>query len=142
MSLLNSAIMLACVAHQEQVDLGGDLYILHPLRVMLQMKTEEERITAVLHDVLEDSKFTPDYLRTFNFPENVLTALQTLSRKKGEPYSEYIRAISRNELAKKVKLADLQDNLNRSRIVNPTDRDHRRWEKYERAVETLLFGKQ
>lgn len=123
---LTLAISLACQAHSGQVDKQGQPYILHPLRVMLAMglsATEDERIVAVLHDALEDCSETfrsELYSQiTSYFSIDVQHALLLLTRSKEETYSSYIERIALDPLAKKVKIADLRDNLNPSRGSAP-----------------------
>lgn len=143
---LEDAIILACQTHKGQVDLGGAPYILHPLRVMLQMSTDEEREVAVLHDVQEDSLPSLEaHMRLWD--EGVtyqqFVALRLLTRVSHEPYKIYIERLAVNRLARKVKLADLEDNLDVTRLVHPlTEADTRRIEKYEAARYLLLHTKE
>lgn len=120
---LESAISIAAIAHRGQKDLGGKPYILHPLRVMGQMDTEEEMIAAVLHDIVEDTPWTIEGLRRANVPVFAVNAIDSLTRRKdqGEVYVEYINRIARgNLIARKVKIADLRDNLDLNRL-DPAD---------------------
>jgi len=138
MSNLEKAIIIATTAHQEQVDKAGEPYILHPLRVMLALQTEAERITAVLHDVIEDTHYTIQDLREEGFPEKVLEALELVTKKENEDYDTFIKRLSGNEIARKVKIADLNDNMNISRIKNPSEKDFARIEKYKKALKELI----
>jgi len=135
--VLNKAIEIATRAHTGQVDKAGVPYILHPLRVMLARTNELERICAVLHDVVEDSDITFDDLRKEGFTEDILTVLDCLTKRKGESYDEFIDRILKNESACHVKLADLCDNMNLSRIENPAQNDEARIEKYIKAAERI-----
>ena len=135
--MLGRAIEFAVEAHKGQVDKAGKPYILHPLRVMLSGKTEEEMICGVLHDVIEDTPVSIDMLRKEGFSENVLRALDCVSRREGENYGEFITRTFDSELAMKVKRNDLHDNMNRDRIVTFTEADERRWEKYEKALRRI-----
>jgi (p)ppGpp synthase/HD superfamily hydrolase len=139
LATLEDAIVLAALAHKGQRDKAGAKYILHPLRLMLQMQTDEERMVAVLHDVVEDSDHTLDDLRQRGFPEDVIDAIDALSRRKadGETYEEFIARAGRNPLASRVKIADLEDNSDLTRIAAPTEKDFRRVERYRRALEAL-----
>lgn len=130
--MLEKAILLAKKAHQGQVDKGGQPYFLHLLRVMESCETEEEKITALLHDTLEDTALTLDDLRKAGFSENVLEAIVCLTRGE-EDYMAYIEGVCRNPLASAVKAADLTDNMDLSRIPNPAERDFVRLEKYKKA---------
>ncbi|MGG1266408.1 HD domain-containing protein [Brevibacillus laterosporus] len=90
MGTLEKAIVIATKAHAGQVDKGGNPYILHPLRVMLKMGTEEEMIVAVLHDVIEDTKVNVDDLKRAGFTESVIDAVIALTRQDGERYMDFI----------------------------------------------------
>ncbi|MBK6324500.1 MAG: HD domain-containing protein [Chloroflexi bacterium] len=133
MSNLDTALAIAIQAHAGQVDKAGQPYILHPLRLMFQMATEEEMITAVLHDVVEDSDVTLDALRQAGFSEKVITAVAAVSRQDDETYEEFIRRLRPNALAAKVKLADLTDNMDARRLKTITPKDLARIEKYHHA---------
>jgi len=113
---LNDAIILAAQVHKKQKDKGGGNYILHPLRLMLRCDNEAEMTTAVLHDVVEDGEVTLEQLRRMGFPEEVISAVGLLTFDKKEDYSKYIDRLSRNPLARKIKILDLEDNLNISRM--------------------------
>ena len=116
MDLLNQAIKIACKAHDGQVDKGGEPYILHPLRVMLQCETMDERIVAVLHDAMEDD---PEYKVTsfiFDiFTLRITDAILAITRGHDESYKDYIIRCAKNDLALRVKMADLRDNLDMRR---------------------------
>lgn len=133
MSNLDTALAIAIQAHAGQVDKAGQPYILHPLRLMFQMATEEEMITAVLHDVVEDSDVTLDALRQAGFSEKLITAVAAVSRQDDETYEEFIRRLRPNALAAKVKLADLTDNMDARRLKTITPKDLARIEKYHHA---------
>ena len=91
MSTLEQAIIIATNAHTNQTDKSGAPYILHPLRLMLNAKNEEEQITALLHDVVENSMVTLDELKTAGFSVTVLDAVRTLTREKDMPYDQYLQ---------------------------------------------------
>ena len=134
---LEDAIILATTLHRGQVDKAGARYILHPLRVMCDpsLTTENERITAVLHDVVEDCDITFDELREREYDEEVVEALGFLTKLPGEDYGPFIRRVcSGSVIARKVKWADLRDNSNLSRIPDPTPWDLKRNEKYVQAM--------
>lgn len=136
--MLEKAILIATNAHKGQLDKGGSPYILHPLRLMFAMHNETEKICAVLHDVIEDTEITLDYLRNEGFSEEVLYALDALTRRNAETYDEFIRRIIKNKIASNVKLADLNDNMDLSRINSPTQKDYERIEKYRKASNLIL----
>lgn len=134
MSDLANAIRVAVNAHFGQKDKQGQPYILHPLRVMMQMETDEEKMAAVLHDVLEDTEVTQEDLIAQGFPEKVIEAVLCLTRKEDEEkdyregYKEYVVRCKSNEIARKVKMADLRDNslIERS-LPNNLQKYHHAW---------------
>jgi (p)ppGpp synthase/HD superfamily hydrolase len=136
--MLEKAILIAANAHKGQVDKGGNPYILHPLRLMFSRKNETEMICSVLHDVIEDTDVTLDYLRSQGFSEEVLSALNALTRRHNETYDEFISRIINNKIACEVKIADLSDNMDLSRIENPSQEDYERIEKYSKAADRIL----
>lgn len=140
MQLLEKAIALAARAHSGQVDKSGRPYVLHPLRLMLMMETEEEMITAVLHDVVEDTPVDFDALVELGLSQPVIDALRLLTRDEAAtPYAQYIEAIKANPLARRVKLADLAHNLDVRRLPTPlTAKDWGRLEKYRIAWARLV----
>ena len=137
MSTLERAIQIAVEAHAGQVDKAGSPYVLHPLRVMLRMKTNDERIVAVLHDVVEDSRWSLDLLRAEGFSEQVVRAIDSVTRRGGETYKEFVLRAGLDPFGRSVKLADLEDNSDLQRIAAPTEQDRARTERYRRAIEQL-----
>lgn len=137
MGMLEEAIAISARAHAGAQDKGGAPYILHPLRVMLRLATEAERIVGVLHDVIEDTDWTIEALRAQGFSGEVLEALDGLTRRPDETYEAFIRRAASNPIARSVKIADLEDNLDVTRISSPTKKDWARLEKYERALKFL-----
>ena len=136
--MLNKAIEIAAKAHQGQFDKCGEPYILHPIRVMLSTKTDLERICAVMHDVIEDSFLSFDELRKEGFSEEVIEIIDCLSRRVGEDYSDYISRVLTNEVACKIKLADLNDNMDPTRIQCHTEKDMARIERYKSSKRRIL----
>ena len=134
---LDRAIELAKQHHEGQTDKAGKPYIEHPLRVMRQVESEEEKIVAVLHDIVEDTDISLDDLRNEGFSEKVVSAVECLTKQDGENYDSYIERISFNPLAVKIKLADLEDNRDLTRLPEVTDKDLERIEKYDKALEKL-----
>ena len=130
MGLLEEALYWAIVAHEDKKDKANNPYILHPLRVMIRMDTDIERMVAVMHDVLEGSEVDEVDLRDCEFPEEVIDAVKCLTRSKDEPYLDYIKRVNLNPLARKIKLADLEDNMDLRRINSATINDFRRVRKY------------
>jgi (p)ppGpp synthase/HD superfamily hydrolase len=136
---LEKAIAVALEAHAGVVTRSGRPYILHPLRLMIQMESEEEMITAVLHDVVEDSTITLDDLAAMGFVKEILDALALLTHdKETTRYEDYITGIKANPLALKIKLADLEHNMDIRRLPNKMSRsDLERLQKYRHAWKIL-----
>lgn len=127
-------------AHYGQVDKAGKPYYLHSFTVADMCETEEEKVVAYLHDVLEDSEYDEMYLRMCGFSEKVVEAVKTLTKGVDEDYMQYIDRISQNKLATSVKLADLSHNMDIDRIEHPVEADYARVEKYRVAMKRLLQG--
>jgi (p)ppGpp synthase/HD superfamily hydrolase len=104
---------------------------------MLRMKTNYERIVALLHDVVEDTEYTVEDLRKAGYSQKILRSLNCLTKRDGEEYDQFIKRVKRNPLARKVKVADIEDNLDLARIERPKKRDFMRIEKYRRALSEL-----
>ncbi len=139
MSTLERAIAIAAEAHAGQLDKAGEPYILHPLRVMLALETTEDRIVGVLHDVVEDNVAWPlAALRAEGFSEAVLEAIDAVSRREGEDYAAFVHRAAQNEIGRRVKIADLADNMDLMRMKTPRPEDHGRMEMYRMAREILL----
>jgi len=139
MSTLERAIAIAATAHTGQVDKAGQPYILHPLRVMLRVEGDNERIAAVLHDVVEDTEVTLEQLRSEGFSTEVLEAVEALTKRPGETRIDSGMRAARNPVARTVKLADNTENMDLSRIASPTEKDFARLEEYK-AVRRILTG--
>lgn len=137
MRTLERAIETVLRAHEGKVDKAGAPYILHPLRVMFKMATTEERIAAVLHDVVEDGDITFEDLRNEGFSDAVVDAVDAVTIRSGESYDDFVRRAALNPIGKRVKLADLEDNSDLSRIANPTEKDYERLAKYKRAMRSI-----
>lgn len=135
--LLQKAITLATQAHHGQVDKAGKPYIQHPLWVMEQMDTPEAKIVAVLHDTVEDTPITLQRLAKEGFPPEILTAIDAITKREGEEYQDYLQRVQKNPLALKVKIADMQHNMDLQRIPNPTEKDYQRLAKYEKILPQL-----
>ena len=140
MSTLERAIAIAAKAHEGQVDKAGAPYVLHPIRMMLRLPETDERITAVLHDVVEDCGISLEALRTEGFSEHVIEAIDSVTRRPEESYDAFVLRAASNPIGRRVKLVDLQDNSDLSRIASPTTHDYERVEKYRRAIQALEEG--
>ena len=110
-STLEKAISLATEAHKGQTDKNGAPYILHPLRVMARVKSNTEKIVAVLHDVIEDTDYTIENLRKNGYSKEVLEAIDCLTKRDGEDYDEYINRSRTNPIASKVKIDNIDYGL-------------------------------
>jgi (p)ppGpp synthase/HD superfamily hydrolase len=143
MNPLVKAIAIASNAHlTHEPDKGGAAYILHPLRMMMRMTTDEERMVAVLHDVVEDhidEGWTFERLADEGIPESVIAALRCVTKvTEDEDYTAFIHRAASNPLAKAVKLADLEDNMNVLRIADLSDKDVKRLRKYHSHWKWLM----
>jgi (p)ppGpp synthase/HD superfamily hydrolase len=112
-------------------------FILHPLRVMLGVSAGPAQIVALLHDVVEDSPVTLRDLAEQGFDRQIVHAVDCLSRRSDEPYSDYIDRVAGDDLARKVKLSDLADNLANNRALPGTPDNMARIARYERALRVL-----
>jgi len=141
MATLERAIAIATEAHAGQVDKAGQPYILHPIRVMLRMNSSTEMMAAVLHDVVEDSSVTLEFLRAEGFPPEVLSAVDALTKRRGESRIDAAHRAKQDPIARGVKLADNAENMDLSRIAKPTERDYARLEEYK-VVRSILLSEE
>lgn len=132
--MIDIALAIAKKAHAGQVDKAGVDYIQHPLYVASQVNTEQEKAVALLHDVIEDSDITAADLFASGLSNEVVTAVQILTKKKGQSYKEYLGKVKSNNLARVVKLADLKHNSDLSRLKSVTNTDYERVKKYKNAI--------
>ncbi|WP_460046435.1 GTP pyrophosphokinase [Pseudomonas sp. S2_H01] len=137
MNIIDAAIALACRVHAGQVDKSGKPYILHPLRLMLKFDDQDAQVVSVLHDVVEDSDTTLEDLRALGISEDAIEAIDCLSKRPGEQYNDFISRIIPNELARKVKIADIEDNLDLTRLSTLSEKDLLRVAKYHQALRRL-----
>ena len=132
--MLDKAILIAAQAHLGQKDKNDAPYILHPLRMMLRFRAETEMIVAVLHDVVEDNPdWSLDRLRQEGFSEEIIQAVDHLTRRKDESYKEFTERATQNPLARQIKIADLEDNMDIKRYKHLTEKDKKRLAKYHEA---------
>ena len=108
---LHKAITIACDAHQGQSSINGEPYILHPLRLLIKAKSNEEKIIAALHDVIEKSSISLADLKNQGFDQNIIGSIDSLSRRRSESYVDYIARLMKNNISVKIKLLDLADNI-------------------------------
>ncbi|TWT92072.1 HD domain-containing protein [Stieleria varia] len=137
MSDLQRAIEIAVTAHRGQTRRDGTPYVLHPLRLMFSVESDNERIVAVLHDVVEDTSVSMDQLKSEGFTDEILAALALLTHDDGSSYEDYIDRIRPNPIARAVKLADLRDNSNLLEMPVLSEHDLTRAAKYHRAFMRL-----
>ena len=130
------AMKIAYKAHDGQKDKAGVPYIFHPIHLAEQMKAEEECIVALLHDVVEDTDVTFEDLEK-EFSQIIIDALKLLTHNKSVEYMEYIKNIKNNPIARKVKLADLNHNSDKTRLLSITEKDIERYNKYQKAIQIL-----
>lgn len=133
MATLDRAIQIAAKGHQGQNDKYGAPYILHPIRVMMRVNSEIEKIVAILHDVVEDSDLTLDDLRNEGFSAEIVEAVDALTKRDGEAYDDYINRTTTNKIAIIVKLADLEDNMDLKRIDVVTEKNKESLAIYHKA---------
>ena len=135
--LTKKALKLCYEAHRDQTDQSGLPYVFHPFHLAEQMEDENTVVTALLHDTVEDTWVTPDYLKQEGYPEEVLEAVALLTRPQGLSYMDYVRRLSVNPIARKVKLADLRHNSDLTRLDRVDDYALKRAAKYKKAMKIL-----
>lgn len=146
MNILATAIQFASDCHVDQTDKGGKAYILHPIRMMMRLRTSDEELMciAILHDVVEDCGVSFDDLRNIGMTERVIDGVNSLTKRPDETWEQFIDRICLNIDAMKVKLEDLRDNSDLTRLKGLRQKDFDRMTKYMIAfnkIETLLRTK-
>lgn len=140
--LLQRAITIATEAHKGQKDKAGADYIGHPLRVAARLEHDDEKIVAVLHDTIEDTFVTADYLREQGFPQAIVDGVLAVTRKEDETYDDFVRRAALNPLGRAVKMADLEDNMDIRRLNYPLNEwNFERLNKYLKAYKFLVKTK-
>ena len=137
MSLIEKALSIALEAHKGQVDKAGKPYILHPLRLMMGLEDEVEMIAALLHDVIEDSDLTAEDLKKAGIPDEAIEIIGYLTKQKGEAYDDFIKRISPHRKASQVKIKDIEDNMDISRLETIGEVDLARLAKYHKSLKIL-----
>lgn len=135
--LTKKALKLCFEAHKNQTDKTGLPYVFHPFHLAEQMTDEYTTVTALLHDVVEDTDYTLNDLKEMGYPDEVITALSLLTHDDGSEYMEYVKRLKNNPIARAVKLADLKHNSDLSRYDTIDNRAVKRTEKYQQAIEIL-----
>jgi hypothetical protein len=138
-AVLGRAIKMAAIAHAYQKDKAGRPYMEHLIHVMSGMDTDEERIVAILHDLVEDHpENTFSSLRHQGIPDRCVEAIEAITKRRGERYDDYLARVKANPLARRVKIEDLRHNADLRRIPGLlTQCDRQRTEKYVHALEFL-----
>ena len=136
--MTKKALKLCFEAHKNQLDKSGMPYVFHPFHLAEQMTDEVSTVCALLHDVVEDTEYTFDDLLNMGFPQEVVEVLKLLTHVDGAPYMEYVKGLSGNAIAKRVKLADLRHNSDLTRLSEVDEKALERVEKYQKAIALLL----
>ena len=134
--LTKKAMRICFEAHKEQLDKSGIPYVFHPIHLAEQMNDEYSTVVALLHDVVEDSDITLGELAK-EFPTEIIDAIALMTHDASVEYFDYVNMIKTNELARKVKLADLTHNSDKTRLDCISERDEVRYQKYLKAIEIL-----
>ncbi len=135
--LTKKAMQLCFAAHKDQKDKSGMPYVFHPFHLAEQMTDENTTVTALLHDVVEDTPYTLDDLAAMGFPSQVVQAIGLMTHKDGEDYLLYVARLKDNPIARAVKLADLRHNSDLSRLDLVDEKALARAEKYRAAIAIL-----
>lgn len=135
---LENVIAFAVEAHRGQKDKAGDPYVLHPLRMMTRVHGDAARMAALLHDVVEDTGHSLAELRSLGLPEAVAVAVECLTKREGESYDAFLDRVVTNAIARKVKLADLEDNMDVRRLPEVSEGGRERLSKYIKAWRRLM----
>lgn len=136
--LYEKAANLMLEKHRGQVDKAGLPYYEHLIRVSQDVFSGKRKIVALLHDIVEDTDVTPEYLLQQGFPQEIVDAVVAISRKEGESYEDFIDRVAENKLATEVKLSDLEDNMNIFRLPEITEKDRLRLNRYLKAWRKLV----
>ena len=135
--LTKKALKLCFEAHKNQTDKTGLPYVFHPFHLAEQMTDEYTTVTALLHDVVEDTDYTLNDLKEMGYPDEVIQALSLLTHDDGSEYMEYVKRLKSNPIARAVKLADLKHNSDLSRYDTIDNQAIKRTAKYQQAIEIL-----
>jgi GTP diphosphokinase / guanosine-3',5'-bis(diphosphate) 3'-diphosphatase len=130
------AVTVATRSHKGQVRKDGTDYISHPVRVAVRCETKKEKIVALLHDVVEDTDVTLDELRELGFDKEIIDAIDAITKRPGERYADFILRCKANPLARKVKLADIDDNMEDQSALDPDEAEFLS-NRYTKAKEVL-----
>ena len=136
--LIQKAVSIATAVHAEQLDKGGMPYIMHPLRVAEKCSTIDEKVVAILHDTIEDGDISPEYLLHQGFSQQIVDAVLSVTKQKGEDYEAFVKRASLNPIGRIVKLKDIEDNMDIRRLTILDEEALTRLQKYHRAYRFLI----
>lgn len=139
--LYDRALRIAIRAHEGQQDKSGREYVMHPIRVAERCKDTRAKIVALLHDTIEDTDVTIEYLRKEGFPEEIIHAVLSVTKQEGENYEDFVRRAAKNAIGREVKIADLEDNMDIRRLKEIKEEDVARLRKYLSAWQYLINSK-
>mgnify|MGYP000047468966 CR=1 FL=1 len=131
--LLDKAALICVTKHTGQRDKMGCAYFQHPMRVAMRCKNDDEKIVALLHDIIEDTDVTPEYLLAEGFPQDIIDGILSVTKRAEESYEDFVARAKLNTLGRIVKLHDLEDNLDIFRLTELDEEMSRRFNKYLRA---------
>lgn len=135
--LLDKAAIICVTKHQGQRDKAGCAYFQHPMRVAMRCSTDDERVVALLHDIIEDTDVTPEYLLSEGFPQYIVDAILSVTKRDGESYEDFVARAKENPIGRQVKIHDLEDNLDVMRLNEVSNDAAARLTKYLKALRYL-----
>lgn len=136
-NLLDKAALICVTKHSGQRDKVGAAYFQHPMRVAMKCATDKEKIVALLHDTIEDTDVTPEWLKEQGFSDEIVDAVLSVTRTPGEDYQEFVSRAKKNPIGRMVKIHDLEDNLNVFRLKEVSPQMAERFTKYLKALRFL-----
>lgn len=137
--LLDLAAKLCVTKHAGQRDKAGAAYFQHPMRVAMKCETDDEKMVALLHDAIEDTDVTAEFLLQEGFPQYIVDGILSVTKREGECYEDFLARAAKNPLGRVVKLHDLEDNLNLFRLEEVSPETVARINKYLSAYRFLKF---
>ena len=135
--LLDKAALICVTEHQGQRDKMGCAYFQHPMRVAMRCSTDDEKVVALLHDTVEDTDVTPEYLLSEGFPQYIVDAILSVTKRDGESYEDFVARAKKNPIGRVVKIHDLEDNLDVMRLDEVSPEMAARFTKYLKALRFL-----
>ena len=135
--LLDKAAQICVTRHAGQRDKMNCAYFQHPMRVAMRCRTDEEKIVALLHDTIEDTDVTPEYLIEQGFPQQIVDGILSVTKREGETYEDFVKRAKQNPIGRIVKIHDLEDNLDVLRLDEVSPEMAARYSKYLKALRYL-----